>query len=170
MLSGELASLLSGRHIRINVNSLSYIEFLSFHFLKDKDESLYKYLKWGGLPYLKNLEKSDEVIFDYLSNILSTIIYKDILYLYKIRNVEFFDRLILYIAANTGNLITAKKINDYLKSQKMSISSKVILSYLQYLQNAFLVYKLNRVEVNSKKIFEINNKYFLKIGDLGMHY
>lgn len=162
MLSGELATLLSGRHIRIQVNSLSYIEFLDFHQLADSDDSLFKYLKWGGLPFIKNLEKDDEIIFDYLSNILSTIVYKDILYRYKIRNVEFFDRLIQYIAANTGNLITSKKISDYLKSQKIDISSKVILSYLQYLQNAFLIYKLKRVDVNSKKVFEINDKYFFE--------
>jgi predicted AAA+ superfamily ATPase len=162
ILSGELATLLSGRYITIQVNSLSYIEFLEFNKLIDNDDNLYKYLKWGGLPFIKNLEKNDEVIFDYLSNILSTIIYKDILYRYKIRNVEFFDRLILYIAANTGNLITSKKISDYLKSQKTDISSKVILAYLRYLQNAFLVYKLKRVDVNSKKVFEINDKYFFE--------
>ena len=162
MLSGELATLLSGRYISINVYSLSYIEFLKFHSLEDTDDSLYKYLKWGGLPYLKNLGKSDDVIFDYLTNILSTIVYKDIIHRYKIRNVEFFDRLIQFISANTGNLITAKKISDYLKSQNIAISSKVILTYLKYLQNAFLIYKLNRVDVNSKKIFEINDKYFFE--------
>ena len=162
MLSGELATLLSGRYISISVNSLSYVEFLKFHSFNDDDESLYKYLKWGGLPYLKNIDKNDGVIFDYLSNILSTIVYKDILYRYRIRNVEFFDRLILFIAANTGNLITAKKISDYLKSQKIEISSKVVLTYLKYLQNAFLIYKLNRVDVNSKKTFEINDKYFFE--------
>jgi predicted AAA+ superfamily ATPase len=162
MLSGELATLLSGRYISIKVNTLSYIEFLEFHRLEDVDESLYKYLKWGGLPYLKNLIKDDEVIFDYLSNIISTILYKDILYRYKIRNVDFFDRLIKYIASNTGNLITAKKISDYLKSQKVDISSRVVLSYLHYLQNAFLVYKLPRLDINSKKVFEINDKYFFE--------
>ncbi|WP_456423998.1 ATP-binding protein [Lutibacter sp.] len=162
MLSGELATLLSGRYIRIQVNSLSYTEFLVFHQLEDNDDSLFKYLKWGGLPFIKNLEKEDEVIFDYLSNIISTIIYKNILYRYRIRNVEFFDRLIQYIAANTGNLITSKKISDYLKSQKIDISSKVVLTYLQYLQNAFLIYKLKRVDVHSKKVFEINDKYFFE--------
>lgn len=162
ILSGELATLLSGRYITIKVNPLSYIEFLEFHQLPNTDESLYKYLKWGGLPFIINLEKDDRVIFDYLSNILSTIIYKDILYRYKIRNVEFFDRLIQFLAANSGNLITAKKISDYLKSQKTDISPRVILNYLQYLQNAFLVYKLKRTDVNSKKIFEISDKYYFE--------
>jgi uncharacterized protein len=162
ILSGELASLLSGRYITINVSSLSYLEFLNFHQLPDTDESLHKYLKWGGLPFIKNLEKDDQVIFEYLSNIISTIVYKDILYRYKIRNVEFFDRLIQFLAANTGNLITAKKISDYLKSQKTDISAKVILSYLKYLQNAFLIHKLNRIDVNAKKVFAINDKYFFE--------
>lgn len=162
ILSGELATLLSGRYIKIDVGSLSYNEFLDFHHLTDDDDALQKYLKWGGLPYLRNLEKRDEVIFDYLSNILSTIVYKDIIHRYKIRNVEFFDRLIQYIAANIGNLITSKKISDYLKSQKTDISPRVILSYIQYLQNAFLVYKLKRIDVNSKKVFEINDKYFFE--------
>ena len=162
ILSGELATLLSGRYIKIEVHSLSYQEFLDFHNLTDNDEALQKYMKWGGLPYIRNLGKNDEVIFDYLSNILSTIVYKDVIHRYKIRNVEFFDRLIRYIAANIGNLITSKKISDYLKSQKTDISPRVVLSYLQYLQNAFLVYKLKRVDVNSKKVFAINDKYFFQ--------
>lgn len=162
ILSGELATLLSGRYITIHVSSLSFNEFLTFHELPNNNDSLYKYLKWGGMPFIKNLEKDDTVVFDYLANIISTIVYKDILYRYKIRNVEFFDRLIQFLAANTGNLITAKKISDYLKSQKTDISVKVILTYLHYLQNAFLIYKLNRVDVNSKKVFEINDKYFFE--------
>ncbi len=162
ILSGELATLLSGRYISIKVNTLSYLEFLEFHNLHNSDESLFKYLKWGGLPFIKNLEKEDEVIFDYLSNILSTIIYKDVVNRYRIRNIEFFDRLIQFLAANTGNLISAKKISDYLKSQKTDISSKVVLTYLQFLQNAFLIYKLKREDVNSKKVFEINDKYFFE--------
>ena len=162
MLSGELATLLSGRYIEININSLSYLEFLEFHQLGNDDDGFYKYLKWGGLPYIRNLEKNDEVIFEYLKNILSTIFYKDILHRYKIRNVDFFDRLILFMASNIGNLITSKKISDYLKSQRVDISPKVVLTYLHYLQNAFLLHKLNRVDVHSKKIFEINNKYYFE--------
>ncbi len=162
MLSGDLATMLSGRYIEIHINTLSYTEFLKFHDLEDLDESLYKYLKWGGLPYIRNLQKDDDVIFDYLKNILSTILFKDVISRYKIRNIEFFERLILYTASNTGNLITSKKISDYLKSQKVDISTKVVLSYMQYLQNAFLLYKLNRVDVHSKKIFEINNKYYFE--------
>ncbi len=162
MLSGDLATFLSGRYIQIQIHGLSYIEFLEFHKLQQNDTSLQKYLKWGSLPFIKNLQKDDKVIFDYLQNIISTIIYKDILYRFKIRNVDFFDNLIKFTASNTGNLITAKKISNYLKSQKTNISTRVIINYLSYLQNAFLLYKINRFDIQSKKIFEINNKYFFE--------
>ncbi len=162
MLSGDLATLLSGRFVQIQVNTLSYPDFLEFHKLKSSNSSLQKYLKWGGLPFIKNLQKEDDVIFEYLKNIVSTIIYKDILYRYKIRNIDFFDNLIRFVASNTGNLITAKKISEYLKSQKTDISTRVVIDYLAYLQNAFLVYKIKRLDIQSKKIFEINNKYFFE--------
>jgi len=162
LLSGELATFLSGRYIEIKVNTLSYIEFLEFHALDNNNESLTKYLKWGGLPFIKNLVKQDDVIYDYLRNITSTIIYKDVIQRYKVRNIDFFENLIHYLANNTGNLFTAKKISDYLKSQKVDISTKVVLSYLHYLQNAFLIHKLKRINLSGKNIFATNNKYFFE--------
>lgn len=162
LLSGDLATYLSGRYIEIKVDTLTYLEFLEFHKLENNNETLKKYLKWGGLPFIKNLIKQDDVIFDYLRNIISTIIYKDIIHRYKVRNVDFFENLIKYLANNTGNLFTAKRISDYLKSQKIDISTKVVLSYLQYLQNAFLVYKLKRTNLTGKNIFATNNKYFFE--------
>jgi predicted AAA+ superfamily ATPase len=162
MLSGDLATILSVRYIRIEINTLSFKEFMKFHNLDSSDETLVKYLKWGGLPFIRNLNPFDEIVFDYLSNIISTIIYKDVIYRHKVRNIEFFDTLIRFMAANSGNLITAQKISQYLKSQKVDISTKVVLNYLEYLQNAFLLRKVKRVDVNSKKAFEINNKYFFE--------
>ncbi len=162
LLSGDLATLLSGRYLKIDVSTLSYLEFLEFNGFTNSDEALINYLKWGGLPFIRNLQHTDEVVFDYLRNIISTIIYKDIIYRYKIRNVAFFDSLIHFLAANTGNLITAQKISIYLKSQKVDISTKVVLNYLDNIQNAFLLHKLKRIDVNSKKVFEINHKYYFE--------
>jgi len=162
LLSGDLATLISGRYVQIQIHTLSYREFLTFHQLEASDNALQKYLKWGGLPFIRNLEKEDSVIFEYLKNIISTIIYKDVLQRYKIRNVDFFDSLLHFIAANTGNLISARKISEYLKAHKTDISTKVIINYLHYLQNAFLLYKVRRLDIYSKKIFEINNKYFFE--------
>ncbi len=162
LLSGDLATYLSGRYIEIKVDTLTYLEFLNFHALENDNEALKKYLKWGGLPFLKNLINRDDVVFDYLQNIVSTIIYKDVIHRYKIRNVDFFENLIKYLANNTGNLFTAKKISDYLKSQKIDISTKVVLSYLQYLQNVFFIYKIKRINLSGKNIFATNNKYYFE--------
>ncbi|NLA24409.1 MAG: AAA family ATPase, partial [Bacteroidales bacterium] len=79
MLSGELASFLSGRYIEIPVYSLSYTEFLEFQNLDNTNETLHKYLKYGGLPYLKHLELQDEIVFNYLKGVYNTIIYKDLI-------------------------------------------------------------------------------------------
>ncbi len=161
-LSSDLATLIGGRYVEIQVHTLSYGEFLEFNRLENTAESLEKYLKWGGLPFIKNLHKDDHVIFDYLENIVSTIVYKDVLLRHQVRNVAFFENLLDFIAANTGNMITAKRISDYLKSQRIDMSVRVILNYLHYLQNAYLIYKLNRFDIRSKKVFEIGHKYFFE--------
>jgi uncharacterized protein len=162
LLSGELATFLSGRYIEFKVYSLSYTEFLQFHKLEDSDKSLLEYMKIGGLPYLVNLMKSDKVIYDYLGNILSTIIYKDIVARHSIRNTYFLENLVKFLATNTGNIISAKKISDYLKSQKVNMSPQIVLDYLNYLEKAFLIFKVKRSDITGKKVFEVNEKYYFE--------
>lgn len=162
LLSGELATFLSGRYIEFKIYSLSYIEFLDFHKIENNKKSLIKYMNYGGLPFLINLPDSEAVISDYLKNIYSTIMYKDIVSRFNIRNTHFLENLVKYLAQNTGNVISAKKISDYLKSQKQSVSHQVALNYLLYLQNAFLIYKVNRNDLLGKRIFELNEKYYFE--------
>ena len=133
LLSGEIATHLSGRYIEIKIYSLSYPEFLCFHKLADNNESLQKYIKYGGLPYLIHLELEDNIVYDYLRNIYSTILFKDIVARYKIRNINFLERLVEYLADNVGSLVSANKISDFLKSQKINISPNVVLDYLSFL-------------------------------------
>lgn len=162
LLSGELATYLSGRCIEIKVYSLSFQEFLVFHQLKKSNESLKKYIYWGGLPFLKNLEKNDDLIFEYLRNINSTIIYKDIISRFQIRNTYFLENLIHFLANNTGNIISAKKISDYLKSQDIKMSPQIVLNYLDYLKQALLIYNAKRINLIGKKVFEINEKFYFE--------
>ncbi len=166
LLSGELATYLSGRYIEFKVYSLSYLEFLQFHKLENNLESLESYMQIGGLPFLINLNGNKEVHFEYLNNIFSTIIYKDVITRYKIRNHFFLENLVKFIARNTGNLISAKKISDYLKSQNIKMSPQIVLDYLQYLENAFLVFKVKRTDLSGKKIFEMGEKYYFE--DIGI--
>lgn len=168
LLSGELATRLSGRYVEIKVYGLSYPEFLNFHKLADEDESFKKYVKFGGLPYLINLRLEDDVVYDYLRNIYNTILFKDVVARHRIRNVAFLENLVEYLADNTGSLVSAKKISDFLKSQKIRISPNVVLNYLSYLTAAFFVFRVSRSEIIGKKLFEIGEKYYFE--DLGLRH
>jgi predicted AAA+ superfamily ATPase len=165
MLSGELSTFLSGRYIEISVYSLSYSEFLLFHQLENSSQSVMLFLRFGGLPYLKHLQLDDEIVYDYLKGVYSTIIYRDIIMRHEVRNSAFMENLVLFLADNIGQLFSAKKISDYLKSQKTNIATSQIISYLYHLNNAFLIHKVGRYEISGKKTFEIGEKiYFEDIG------
>ncbi|MBS4058983.1 MAG: ATP-binding protein [Bacteroidetes bacterium] len=168
LLSGELASYLSGRYIELHVYSLTYSEFMLFHKLNNSEDTFLKYLKYGGLPYLINLELEDTIVYDYLKSITDTIMFKDVVARYKIRNIAFLERLLEYLADNVGSLVSAKKISDFLKSQKTNISPNVVLNYLHFLSTAFLIFKVQRSEIGGKKIFEINEKYYFQ--DCGLRH
>ncbi len=168
LLSGELATYLSGRYVEIFVYSLSYGEFLRFHRLTDSEETFLKYIKYGGLPYLKNLKLEDELVYGYLSNVYSTILLKDIVARFKIRQVDFLEKLVEYLLDNLGSLVSAKKISDFLKAQKINISPNVVLNYLKYLEQAFFVFRARRADVRGKKIFETNDKFYFN--DLGLRH
>ena len=107
MLSGELTTTLSGRYVDVYVGSLSYIEFLEFHQLENNMVSLQKYLRYGGLPYLKNLPLTDEIAFEYLNGVYNTILYRDVVTRHELRNTAFLENLIRFLADNTGHLFSS---------------------------------------------------------------
>ena len=118
MLSGELATYLSGRYIEFNIHSLSYSEFLQFHSFNSSPESVLKYLKYGGMPYLIQIGLNEDMPFEYLRNVYATILLRDVVARENIRNVPFLENLIQYLAGNIGNFFSANNISRYLKSQE----------------------------------------------------
>jgi len=100
MLSGELATYLSGRYIEFNIHSLSFAEFLKFHKLERGNDSLMQYLTYGGMPYLPNIGLNDDLPFEYLKNVYSTILLKDVVSRENIRNISFLENLVLYLSDN----------------------------------------------------------------------
>jgi predicted AAA+ superfamily ATPase len=162
LLSGDIAGYLSGRYVNIEVFSLSYPEFIDFHKLPENDTSLDQYLKFGGLPYLIHLELRDDIVFEYLKNIYQSIVYKDIINRYAIRNVNFLEQLVLFLAAHTGSLFSAKKISDFLKSQQVKMAPNQVQNYTQHLVNAFLVHRVSRYDMIGKRMFEIGEKYYFE--------
>jgi hypothetical protein len=168
MLSGELATHLAGRSISFDVHSLSYQEFLRFHGLGSGQESLRKYLTFGGMPYLSHIGLEADVPYEYLNSVYSTILLKDTVAREKIRNVRFLEDLVMYLVDNIGNLFSATNISKYLKAQRIDMSPQVTLNYLRALCNAYLIHRVPRADVGGMKIFESSMKYYFE--DLGISH
>ena len=167
MLSGDLSTLLAGRYVEIRVHPLTYPEFLEFHGLEDSDDSLMKYLNYGGLPGLRQIGlDSDEHVWAYLSSVFNTIMLKDIIERHDIRNVPFLNNLIAFYADTTGKLTSANSISKYMKSQGESISSNLVLLYRSFYEEAYLLASASRYDIHGKKILESNEKMYWD--DLGL--
>ena len=167
MLSGDLSTLLAGRYVEIRVHPLTYPEFLEFHGLEDSDDSLMKYLNYGGLPGLRQIGlDSDEHVWTYLSSVFNTIMLKDIIERHDIRNVPFLNNLIAFYADTTGKLTSANSISKYMKSQGESISSNLVLLYRSFYEEAYLLASVSRYDIHGKKILESNEKVYWD--DLGL--
>jgi predicted AAA+ superfamily ATPase len=162
LLSGDLANELGGRYVEFTIYSLSYLEFLEFHKLENNDESLERYFRHGGLPYLIHLPDDDAVIKEYLNSVYATIVLKDVINRRKIRNADFLERLIVFLAGNVGNLFSSKSINDYLKSNRENSSVNQIIEYTNALAGAFIVHRIGRYNITGKKTFERGEKYYFE--------
>ena len=166
LFSSELATLLSGRQVAVKIHPLSFPEFLKFHDLINNDHALNYFLEFGGLPFLINLPKEKQVVFEYLKNIVSTIIFKDVVNRNNIRDVGFLDNLIAFIADITGSVFSARKIKAFLKSQYIDKSISSIINYTKYLEEANIISKVSRKDIQGKKILEVGGKYYFE--DLGI--
>lgn len=161
MLSGELSTYLSGRYVEFTIYSLSYSEFLMFHKLKNNDKSMEHYFKYGGLPYLINLTLNEQA-FEYLNSIYTTILFRDVVSRYNLRNSNFLEKLVLFLADNIGSLFSAKKISDFLKSQQTNIAPNQIQTYTRYLVNAYIIHEVDRYDIVGKRIFETGSKFYFE--------
>ena len=167
MLSGELATLIAGRHVEVRIHPLTYSEFLEFHHLADSDESLMTYLNYGGLPGLRKVGlDNDEQVWAYLSSVFNTIMLKDIIERHDIRNIPFLNNLIAFYADTTGKLTSANSISKYMKAQQEDVSSNLILLYRGFYAEAYLLDVVPRYDIHGKKIFQSNEKIYWD--DLGL--
>lgn len=162
MLSNELSTLIGGRYKEIYIQSLSYEEFLVFHQLPDNDDSLAKYIQYGGLPGLAKIGLEEDDAREYQMDIFHTVLLKDVIMRNRIRNVPFLENLVRFLADNTGKLISANSIAKYMKSQGESITSTVIINYISFLCEAYILHKVNRFDIHGKRIFETNNKFYFE--------
>src|SRR5574344_2754172 len=162
MLSSDLSTLIGGRYKEIYIQSLSYKEFLQFHKLQDSDDSLAKYIQYGGLPGLVKIGLDEDDAREYQKDIYNTVLLKDIILRNRIRNVVFLENLIRFLADNIGKVISATSIAKYMKSQGQSITATTIIEYTKYLAEAYILHKVNRYDIHGKKLFDSNDKFYFE--------
>jgi predicted AAA+ superfamily ATPase len=178
-LSGEMATLLSGRYVPLEMTPLSFKEY--YHAVcnngdkigesggaADRRKCYEDYIRYGSFPYTLSLDKDIEKINDYLGAIIDTIILKDVVQRKKISAVAALERLLKFIFSNIGFITSTKKISDSMKSFGYNISVQTVESYLSALEDSFIIYKVNRLDVNGREYLKANDKYYAV--DMGMRY
>ena len=171
MLSSEISTLVAGRYIDFEVHPLSFQEYYAFTGDKfdNQNEAFDYYVRYGGLPYILSYSKDqmeDEFIFQYIKAIYNTIVLKDIVEKYPIRDTSELERISMYLFDNIGNLTTANKISDYLKSLKSKLTVQTVLNYLKYFTESYMLHKCQRYDIRGKRLLSVNSKYYSN--DIGL--
>lgn len=167
LLSGELATYLAGRYVEFKIFPFSFSEF--YVALEEqqennkitKDEAFKQYIKFGGMPFLYNLKFNYPASMQYLADIYSSIILKDITQRNKIRDIDLLERIIKYILANIGNTFSANSLVKFFKSENRKVAIDTILNYIKFCEEAMLIYRVERYDLLGKKILTINEKYYI---------
>ncbi|MDE6151877.1 MAG: ATP-binding protein, partial [Prevotella sp.] len=162
ILSNELSTIIGGRYKEIYIQTLNYKEFLQFHGLEDSDDSLAKYIQFGGLPALVKIGLDNDDAREYQKDIYHTVLLKDVIMRNNIRNTAFIENLVRFIADNIGKIISANSISKYMKSQGDSITATTVMDYTRYLAEAFMIHKVNRYDIHGKRLFESNDKFYFE--------
>jgi len=162
MLSSDLSTLIGGRYKEIYIQALSYKEFMLFHQLADSDDTLAKYIRYGGLPGLVKIGLDEQDAREYQQDVYHTVLLKDVILRNNIRNVPFLENLVRFLADNTGKIISANRIAKYMKSQGDSVTSTAIINYIKMLSDAYLIHRVNRYDIHGKKLFESNDKFYFE--------
>lgn len=166
LMSGELATFLSGRYMEFKMHPLSFSEFCTFHALpKDKD-TLLKYFRYGGMPFLRHLPLEDSTANEYLQSIYNTILLRDIAERYDVRNLHLLKVLSRFIADSMGTPFSSLSISNFLKSQGLQVSPQSILDYTDYLKNALIINHVERYDLKGKKLFSSGGKHYFE--DFGL--
>jgi len=170
LLSSDLATLLSGRFVEFKIYTLSFKEFIKLGKYQNinREEIFKKYIKFGGLPGLFHLDFHPAATYQFLDAIYQTILLKDIVKRYNIRNVDLLDNITKFVFDNIGNLFNASSIVKYLKNQKIKNTVPTIQTHVRYLTDVFIAHRIKLFDLKGKEYLDTNAKYF--VGDLGLRH
>lgn len=164
LLSGELTTYLAGRYVEFVIYPFSFAEFFEMNLIKnpnvDKSTCFMQFLKTGGMPFLSNFPDDDSAKSQYLIDIYNSVVLKDVVKRNNIRDVDTLERIVAYAFSNIGHIFSATSLSKYFKSENRKISHDTILNYLKFCSDAFLFYKINRYDLEGKKIVTVNEKYY----------
>lgn len=162
-MSSELTTLLAGRVLTVKIYPFSFKEFLAeypFSNNEDKYEKFDKYLKYGGMPMLVNMNDNESLMTNYLTDIKEVVLKKDIINRNNIKDVVFLDNLIKYMSSCIGTLTTPNSISDFMKKNGSNISNETVDSYLKMIENAYFIYRVPRYELKGKQLLKTQGKYY----------
>lgn len=161
MLSGELATLLSGRYVCFNVFPYSYSEYLSITNRKQGKQSYVEYMNNGGLPELFSLPEKLDIRRNYMSAIKDTILLRDIIQRYNIREPKLLEDIFIFLVNNASNLISINNITKYFKGQGRKASYDIISAYIRYIEDSFLIHRCERYDIKGKDTLSGNAKFYI---------
>ena len=173
LLSSELATYLAGRYVEFPVYTLSYREFLDFrHYYFETEpptgNPFMQYLRKGGFPVIHTLDYPEDTAYKVVYDIYSSVILRDTVQRYKIRDVELLERVIKYVFDNVGNTFSGKNIADYFKSQQRKMDINTVYNYLNALEGAFIIYSVPRYDIKRKEILKTQEKFY--VSDISIIY
>ena len=171
LLSAELATLIAGRYVTLQVFPLTLAEFGELYRQRPgpapDDADLFRlYLRIGGLPGLLHTDLSDPVVDQMLADMVSTIAVRDVIRRHRIRDVALFEAILRFAVDSVGSLVAAKRIADFLKSQRRTAAVDTVLNYLAHLADAFLLTPVSRFDLRGRRLLQVNQKHYL--GDVGL--
>lgn len=166
ILSGELATLLTGRYVELNLLPLQFSEYYNYSILKSPNlsriESLANYIHYGGVPeYIKQLQIGEKQADLFADSILKTIVEKDIFQRLGITNKHDFNKILDFIFDSVGSYVSPRSISDTLRTQGTVVDKQTVAKYLDAMCDAYLIYKVPRFEIKGKGLLQTLNKYYV---------
>jgi len=166
MLSGELATYLTGRYMQVHMLPLSFKEYLEYYGENNETQKYNTYIKNGGFPYLINLNEDSELIRNYLEGVYTTIILKDVVSKNNIKDTMILDSITKFIFDNIGQLVSTNKIANTLASNNRKCSVNTVENYINNLLDSYIIYKISRYDIKGKEYLKTGYKYY--VCDLGL--
>ncbi len=157
LLSGELATYITGRYISFVVYPFSFTEFQ----MADPTLTFDQYVQYGGMPFLSSINFEPEISKNYLQDIFNSVVLKDIVKRNNIRDVDLLERIIAYALANVGRSFSATSISKFFKAESRTVAPETILNYLKACEEAYLLYRFKSQDINGKKMLKVNEKYYV---------